>query len=129
MGKIGVKMRNSSFWSLLLEYGYPILTERISITYLKDGIGRDKVLPAFNIPNRREKTPIANLPSAIDGDRRNIVIKSHTINRARYGLAVINLAEFRIPWVIPLVQSLESFHLIVQWRASKAHLHVHFFKI
>lgn len=54
-------MGNSSFWSLVLEYGYPILTERISITYLKDGIGRDKVeyilsfLPAFNIPNRRQK--------------------------------------------------------------------------
>lgn len=100
-------MRNSSFWSLLLEYGYPILTERISITYLKDGICRDKVeyilslLPAFNIPNRRQKTPITNLPSSVDGDRKNIITVTHTVLRARYRLAVINLAEFRIPWVIP----------------------------
>jgi len=84
-------MGNSSFWSLLLEYGYPILTERISITYLKDGIGRDKVeyilsfLPAFNIPNRRQKkTPTANLPSSMDGDGRNIVTVTHTVLRARY---------------------------------------------
>ena len=77
-------MRNSSFWSLLLEYGYPILTERISITYLKNGIGRDKaeyilsLLPAFNIPNRRQKTPRANLPSSVDGDRENIMSHTHS---------------------------------------------------
>ena len=64
----------------------------------------------------------------MDGDRSNIVTLTHTVLRARYGLAVINLAEFRIPWVIPgpVLREFPSKCLV---ECLKAHLHVHFFKI